>query len=156
MSVSTDATICYGFLCEEDAKFPWDNDVYEWDLQLWWRQVQGYVPSHPLYRSDGNYLPGLEPTKEQEDAYWSEVEAWDAAHPFPVDIVNYCSAEHPMCIIALRESVQTVAQGYAERLDPLLLSVDAAAVQRLRDFCAQYEIAYEAGDEGWWLSSYWG
>lgn len=87
MSVSTDGQLCYGILCGEDIEFPWDDQQYDGDIDLWWATICGF-----LY--DQEYLDFL------------------TNHPLPVELVNYCSAGYPMYILAVPLSGTSARRGY--------------------------------------------
>ena len=157
MSVSTNGQICYGLLCEDGTKFPWDAEKYAGDIETWWRDVHDYRPSVELYDEDGEYLGGQEPSQAQLDTYFAEYHAWYKAHPLPVELVNYCSDDLPMFILAVPTTCLRCERGYPAQFEPSALTVDIAALGRLEAFCDQYGIEYEIDSQlGWWLSSYWG
>jgi hypothetical protein len=80
---------------------------------------------------------------------------FDAAHPCPVRLVNYCSGDYPMWVLAVPGSVRSNNRGYAVRFDPAELIVTDAEVQALKEFCIKYDLIPEE-DAGWYLTSYWG
>jgi hypothetical protein len=135
MGVSTDGQICFGNVYEEDFEFPWD----EYDLEDWWRKEQGFDESKD-YPAEG----WLDYQKE-----------FDAAHPCPVKLVNYCSGEYPMWILAVPSTVRSNSRGQALRFDPSELVVSDVEAGALSEFCIKYDLIPEE-DAGWYLTSYWG
>lgn len=138
-----------GILCEEDQEFPWD--AYE-DPLVWWREVNGYVPSKECYDERGDVLP--EVTTEDFNAYLKEKRDWGKAHPMPFEMVNYCSDDYPMYILAIPSTVVTARRGYPkdvyfEELDTYTVDQEIA----LSRFCKEHGIE---GSCKWYLSSYFG
>jgi len=151
MGQSTNGQICYGIMFEEDTEFPWD-DVGEED---WWLNVKGFRHSFQLFDASGNYLNGVEPTEEQSDIYWGERSKFLEDNPLPVSLVNYCSGECPMWIIAVPDTVRYNYRGYPKAFNPSDLTVADQSVAALLDFCKQYDIPIDS-EPAWYLSSYWG
>jgi hypothetical protein len=156
MGVSTNGEISYGILFEEGFEFPWDNEQGEGDLDDWWKSVNGYENPHfDPFDSAGNYKPGVAKDDPRIDTYFEHSREWVAAHPVPVELVNYCSDDCPMYILALPGLGTTANRGYPQAIDPAQLVVTAEQAQALKDFCAKHGI--ETNDEPkWWLSSYYG
>lgn len=151
MGVSTDGQICFGALLEEDTELPWqDRD----DIEDWWEEVKGYRPNPQLFDEHGEYLNGVEPPKEQVDAWLKHKREWKKENPLPVELVNVCSAECPIYILAVPGTGVSASRGYPKRIDHLDLHLvpDATA---LIDFCRKYGISIKE-QIGWYLSSYWG
>jgi hypothetical protein len=73
---------------------------------------------------------------------------------FPVDLVQHCSYEYPMYILAVRGTEITARRGYPNEIDPLTLYVDSDKVETLRKFCEEYNIEWE--EPKWYLCSMWG
>lgn len=150
MGVSTNGQICFGIAFEEGFEFPWGEDG---DEENWWREQQGYKPSMKLYDERGNHLPSV--TQGDSDRVYAEQRAFNTEHPLPVAIVNYCSGDCPMYILAVPSSVLTNLRGYAERFDPADLSVTDEEKAALLRFCADHGIEVPA-EPAWLLTSYWG
>lgn len=151
MSVSTDGQICFGNVYEEDFEFPWENH----DIESWWRKECGFKPSVELYDESGEYVNGVKPSQDVIDAYYKEHRDFDLAHVLPVELVNYCSGEFPMWIIAVPSSCRSNNRGYAERFEPGDLTVTKDEIATLRDFCIKYDLI-PSEDAGWYLTSCWG
>lgn len=151
MSVSTDATICYGFACGDGTEFPWDNGD-ETDIEEWWLGQSGYVPKYQPYDGDG-YAPGFSREDPRIDAYFKEKRDWLLKHPVPVELVNYCSDSY---IIAVPRTVQTAGRGYPKRIYPGSIIVGVDELMTLMDFVYKYKIETDGNDAGWYLSNCWG
>ena len=154
MGTSTNGQICYGIMFEDEYEFPWDSDEYDGDIDDWWlRAVLGYKPSFELYNADGNWIDGIKPAKEKKDAYFQELRDFKAQNPkIPVELVNYCSGDFPMWILAVPSSCIEAYRG-----DPLAfqdLSVGWKDTEALFKFCNDYGLS--GSNAHWWLSSYWG
>lgn len=135
MGVSTDGQICFGNVYEEGFEFPWD----EYDLEDWWRKEQGFDESKG-YPAEG----WLDYQKE-----------FDAAHPCSVELVNYCSGDCPMYILAVPSTCKSNNRGYPEQFEPLELVVPEGELKTFHDFCIKHDLIPEE-DAAWYLTSYWG
>lgn len=152
MGTSTDGQICYGVAFDEDFEFPWgDGDIDDW----WTYTVNGFKHSFELFDSSGNYLNGRKPSSEESSKYFGERREFEAKHPIPIALVNYCSGECPMYAIAVPSTVMTARRGYPTAFDPdnLLVSEDERA--GLLEFFAKHDIDAPSAP-AWLLTSYWG
>jgi hypothetical protein len=155
MGVSTNGQICFGVVCEEDTEFPWDDGEWGGDIEEWWRTaVCGYIPEEEIYDESGGYIGGKEPSREKIASYHDAQRAFDALHPVPVELVNYCSDDCPMYILAVPSSSLSCSRGYPESFRPEDLKVSQEEIDSLLEFCRTHGI--EHGEPGWWLTSYWG
>lgn len=155
MGVSTDGQICFGVVCEEGTEFPWDEKPWDGDIDEWWRmEVCKYHPEVEIYDESGHYIDGKEPSQSVIEDYFSAQRAFDKEHPLPVELVNYCSEDCPMYILAVSPTVMNCRRGYPLSFKPESLTVATFDVAALLQFCETYGI--EHGEPGWWLSSYWG
>lgn len=154
MGVSTDGEISYGIGFEEGFEFPWDE--HEGDLDDWWLEVNGYKPPFELYDDEGEYINGVRPPQEQFDACYKAEAAFLKEHPLPVELVNVCSGEYPMYIVALKGTVLTVNRGFPKTFDPASLVVTDEQRNALLEFCRTHSIDTGDLEPGWYLSSYWG
>jgi hypothetical protein len=178
MGQSTDGQLCYGIQFHEGFEFPWEN----YGEEEWWREVNGYKPPFQLYSDDNEsgYAPGIKTKNglygrvevEDEklvDSYYEHQHEWDEKNPIPVELVNYCSGECAMYIIALKESFKSANRGFPEVINPEELKVTEEQKQKLLDFCNKYlaEVIEEYNSDEyneekivlepkWYLSSYWG
>ena len=157
MSTSTDGQICFGVLIEEDADFPWEDEEWDGDIEDWWlRGIHGYKPPFEMFDEYGEWIGGQRWPDEKREVYYRVKREFREAHPLPIELVNYCSAEYPMYIIAIPESCLTANRGYPKEFGPNLVDRDVSNwCVILKHFCKAYGIEYK-GDPTWWLSSYWG
>jgi len=157
MGTSTDGQICYGVLIEEGTLLPWDNDEYDGDIEDWWIYgVLGFKHSFEIYDKDGNFIDGVQPSQEKLDAYYSERRKFEEQNEkLPVELVNCCSGDYPMWIIALPRTIINAKRGYPESFNPAQLKISNKEKELLFAFCKKFKI--EMTDvPRWWLSSYWG
>lgn len=154
MGVSTDGQLSYGVMFPERFDFPWE----QYEEEKWWRKVNGYTSPFEIYNEKGEYLDGKKPPESLIDQYYDHQREWDKANPFPVEIVNYCSGDYPMYILAVKESCKSNGRGYPEVINPAELVVTEEQKKVLLDFIEKY-IEADADvvlDPQWYLSSYWG
>ena len=164
MGVSTDGQICYGIKFEEGYIFPWAARLYDADITAWWLDICGYQPPFELFTEDGYWLNGSEPPAEKIAVYEAaKREFVKTQPPLPVDIVNYCSDDFPMYILAVPRLSISNSRGHPVTFNPLNLTITPAECQVLIDFCVSYcrpqEDSFDkfpAMAPRWYLSSYWG
>ena len=157
MGVSTDGQLCFGILFEEGYSFPWYDDEYEGDLEKkYWRSLKGFVnPVECPYDENHNYKPGISGFNDPRvDAYLDAAINWDKNNPIPITLVNYCSGDVPMYIIATKNI--SASRGYPGVIDPNFLNIDyEEEKKKIFDFLSACGI--ETTEEPkWYLSSYWG
>ena len=158
MGVSTDGQICYGIAFDEETEFPWGED----EIEDWWiEKVHGFKPSRQLYDDEGQYIGGVRPPDDVMDAHFAELRAFREAHPLPVKLVNHCSYDYPMYILAVPGTHKMARRGFPEAIDPASLSVTQEQREALLAFCREHGIGTLNGIEvldepKWWLSSMWG
>lgn len=152
MGLSTDGQLSFGYVFEEGYEFPWDSEEFEGDIDEWWRNVKGFESTveYP-YDEAGNYKEGFSSKSPEIKTYYDEMTEWDKANPLPVQLVNYCSEEYPMYILAAKHMVAN--RGYPNKVSLADLSDIAEAHVRLQNFLAEFSIEPE-GEFGWWLSSH--
>lgn len=152
MSQSTNGQLCYGILFPEGFEFPWDDLKYGNDdsLKTWWREVNGFKHAKEVFDSDGNYIDGM-----TDDAYFMEGHDFDKSHPLPVELINYCSGDCPMFILAVPSTVIISRRGYPEVVSlKVWPQIDFEA---LADFLKNHSLDNGDGNKcQWYLSSYWG
>lgn len=154
MGTSTNGQICFGILFEEDFEFPW-SDAEDGDIENWWiYQVHGFKHDIELYDEKGEYLDGKKPSAEDMEKYYGPKRAFEAAHPLPVELVNYCSGDCAMYILAVPNSTITARRGYPEEFQPERLTVTEQEIKVLTDFCEQHGIEMPS-EPKWYLSSLW-
>jgi hypothetical protein len=72
-----------------------------------------------------------------------------------VELVNYCSNEYPMYIIAIDSSCTNARRGYPKEFNPQDLTISDEDRILLIEFCKELGIKFSGGP-AWYLSSYWG
>lgn len=157
MTVSTDGQICYGIPFEEDFEFPWteDGDSDEEALRNWWiYKIHGFKHDFELYDEDGEYLGGKVPSAEEKQRYYGPWQKFVDEHPLPIELVNYCSGDYPMYILAVPRTLKKNARGDAVAFSPGDLVVTEEERSTLIDFCQLYEIEMPS-EPKWYLSSVW-
>ena len=155
MGVSTDGQICYGIIFEEGTEFPWDSDVFDGDIDDWWIYgICGFRHSFEIYTPDGEYVDGVRPPQEKISEYFAEKQQFAESKPLPVKLVNYCSCDYPMYILAVVGTCNSARRGYPEEFNPANLTVTDEQKAELIKFCETYGIAVE-NEPAWYLSSLW-
>lgn len=162
MGTSTDGIICYGWNVGEDP-LPWDGD-FNGDEDKWWKDVNGYQnPLWSPYTPDGELVPELaaqqvnpwdQVSDPRIDEYHAFSRQWAKENPFPVELVNTCSGDCPMYIMAVAGSVTRCLRGYPESFDPSKLVFDEKEFEIAQNFLWEHKI--ETGEPRWWLASFWG
>lgn len=155
MGVSTNGQICYGIIFDDGFEFPWDAEKWGGDIDEWWRDVNGYEPGFNPYTDEGNHREGVVEDDPRIYEYHSRMQNWMKEHPIPVKLINYCSGEVPMYILAVSCSCITSRRGHPIDFDPKSLTLDGVQGLLLGLFCTKYGIETE-DEPKWWLSSFWG
>lgn len=153
MTTSTNGQICYGVLFDEDHEFPWD----EWEdgIEEWWLyRVCDYHNPFELFDERGNWLDGAKPPEQRIREYYDHRHTFLDSHPIPVRLVNYCSGDYPMYIVAAPSSVIIASRGYPEAIGVRsFATVTEEEAVLLIEFCRKH-LGVTEGPR-WWLSSYW-
>ena len=152
MGQSTDGQLCYGLCLDDDVELPWVDEDGNDELEQWWLNVNQFRPAHEIYDENGDYLNGQEATDQQIETYWDERKQWLDAHPLPFELVNYCSGEWPMYILAVPGTLVTASRGCPEIVSAE--TIVAHDISPIVELCAKYS-AHESRI-GWFLSSFWG
>lgn len=157
MTQSTDGQICYGILFDGGTKFPWDTDKYDGKPEEWWLSgVLGFRPSFAMFTPQGRWIGGVRWPQEKIDEYYGERRKFEKANPlFPVTLVNYCSGDFSMYILAVPSTCIIANRGYPTTFTPSDLQVTGQQKEALINFCNEHKIKYD-GEPAWYLSSYWG
>jgi hypothetical protein len=157
MSVSTDGQICFGVILDEEEEYPWQIKEYDDDIDDWWIfDVLGFSHSFEMFTPQGEWIGGKEWPEEKRDQHYQEKRDFEQANPkLPVVLVNYCSGDYPMWILAIPETCNSARRGYPEKFNPSDLIVTDEQKQKLIEFCQKYGVKYQGNPE-WYLSSYWG
>ena len=155
MGVSTNGQLSYGVVVKEDYELPWENTLHRGDIDDWWLDARGFKPSVYPFDSDGNYAVGYGDKSPAVTQYFAEKRVWQAENPIPVVLVNYCSGDYPMYIIAAASKDFTAWRGEPEMVSLAEIRETDEAHAMLMCFLDEFGIQYE--DEPMWLlSSYWG
>jgi hypothetical protein len=154
MSVSSDGILTYGYALEEDAYVPWNDEKYNNDFDVWWMQVNGYKPPHDLYDENGGYRPEITMKEKNENREYRK--QFHDDHPQPIQLVQHCSYEYPMYIIAAKETTTLASRGYPRMIELELLTLASnGQADILKEFCDEYDIEVK-GEPAWWLASMYG
>lgn len=161
MGTSTDGQLCYGYLFDEGHEFPWYSEDDFGDLEMWWEEQNGYVEL-PLerepYTEDGDYQEWFKKlSRDEQDKYldprWEHHRKWVKDNPIPFDLVNYCSGDCPMYILAVPSTVITANRGYPERIVSL---PEIKGIKQFTECLQKYGIHDCIEQPSWYLSSYMG
>jgi hypothetical protein len=158
MGQSTNGQICYGILFNEDTEFPWDKETNRWpDIEEWWVfDVLDFRHSFEIFTPEGDWIGGKEWPKEKINQYYEERESFEEQNPeLPVVLVNYCSSEYPIYILAIPETYFEANRGYPKEFSPPNLTITDDQKDILINFCNDHDIEFD-DEPGWYLSSYWG
>jgi len=163
MGVSTDGQICYGIPFEEGYEFPWDNEKWGGDIADWWiYEICGYTDPFKLWNDDGEYEGGEKPPESEVEKWYSAKRTFLKNHPIPVEMVNYCSYDYEMYIIAVPSSFLSNSRGYPKQFLPLALTVKENEREGLINFCEKHcKPENDSGgspeiEPSWYLTSLWG
>ena len=151
MGVSTNGQICFGVMLEEGVELPWGEDIEEW-----WRKVNDFKDVHEPWTEEGEYAEGWEERDPRFKEYYDARREWLKKNPLPVALVNYCSGDYPMYILAVPETFIQCSRGYPTEIsvpDSFIVTIDQATA--VLDFIEKYEIECDKKMR-WWLSSYYG
>lgn len=113
----------------------------------------GFEHSFEIYTELGHHISGITP--EQIVKYYDEKKDFLNKNPLPFLLVNYCSAEYPMYILAVPETFKVCWRGEPTIFDPKELVVDSEKEKIFVDFIKQY-IPEQEIELKWYLSSLWG
>lgn len=153
MGITVSGQLNFGIVFPEDFTFPWTEKFEQWDdwdFERWWREVNGFEPTFYPYDTLGEYKEGV--GDKEYDEYYEEKSKWDAEHPCPIQLIDYCGDTEEMNIIAVKEPTFMCFRGSPEVIDPEKLVGDPDIVT---DFCNRFEITMPH-EPMWLLSSYMG
>lgn len=144
MTTATDGEICYGVLFPDEWKMPWnDDDKYDGDINEWWIDHSGFVPSFAPFDDRGYYVPGVTPEDPRIDTWLGERAQWLEAHPLPpIELVNVCSGEVPRWIVAAERPRYTAHRGYPVVIDVVDLYSTLDQQTAIKLFIATHILAY--------------
>jgi len=152
MGLSTNGEISYGVLFDEGYEFPWGDK----DIDDWWLDVNGFKHSFEIFDEHGEYLNGVRPSDDVIDKWFEEKEDFKKTiPPLPVEMVNYCSGDYPMYILAIPGTVQTANRGYPTKVSPGDMMISDSSLNSFREFITRFELK-PSDTENWYLTSYMG
>ncbi len=176
MGQSTDAILFYGYIWDEETRWPWDvgraydedddgEDDEDDDWEGRYARTKGCLPPAlpfpdrevPPTRENGwsttptDYTAAEQAIIDQHSAYWEMKRELAKAAPCLVD--NHCSDSSPMPYVAVRVSVTNSSRGNPHEITSL--AVDPSWDKDLAEFCTAMEIDIRNKKPGWWLASYW-
>jgi hypothetical protein len=153
MGRSTDGQFSYGCVFEEGFEFPWDDEKYDGEIEEWWMDVLGFVNNvESPYDEAGNYKPGFNSRSPEIGKFFQSRREWLKDNPIPVELVNYCSGDYPMYLLASKSI--TASRGGPTKVSQDFMLNAVTAHAQLTDFLTTYSIDYDPDQVGWWLSSY--
>lgn len=133
MGVSTDAILVFGFDCGET------QPIKDWIDDLIAEEAHLIRPAGSWDNPD---------VRAYHDARREAIEAC------PVDIVDHCSGEYPMYVVALRGSEIRSSRGHSTVIDPAALNVAPERIVAMKAWCEAHGIQWR--EPSWLLVSYWG
>lgn len=156
MGYNVDATLCFGVFCGKQDGLPWGGEGNEYDIELWWRAVNGYQPALEPYTADGGYAPGWSRDDPRLDEYFQHREDWMAKHPLPVEEVRGGTWGETDIILVV-PGIDRVSGDWCkpESVELSSLDVPSEAAETLIDFCRKYDVPIQ-GKPGWWLVAFYG
>lgn len=154
MGTNTDGQICYGILLDEDCDpLPWDAEEYDSDIDGWWLDEMHFENSMEIYDTCGR-MEGV--TREDISKYFEERRSFLEEHPLPIEVVNVCSLDCPMWVLAIPGSTITASRGYPVEIATSHFNLEHREWDKsLLAFCKTFKIEFEDKPK-WYLSSYWG
>ena len=154
MGIRNDGQLNYGIPFDEGMEFPWDEEKFEGDIEVWWVVING-GPIEPdnITTPDGrDWLPG---GQEQHDVYLEEKRNFLNDNPLPIKLVTYCSYEYPMYLIGSPHLSFNAARGEAVKVNRSQVVVEDNYKNIIIDFCDKYGIDMPC-EPGWYLTSLYG
>lgn len=73
---------------------------------------------------------------------------------YAVDLVQHCSYNYPMYILAINGTEHRNSRGYLTEIDPTEMVVSQEKIDKLKTFCEEYGIEWQ--EPKWYLCSMWG
>lgn len=141
MTTSTDGILCYGYILPDEG-LPWQTDKYDNDFEKWY--YSEVVP----FKFAINWDSADSILRQQ---YFDKKWEFKQTNPLPGELVNYCSRDYPLYIIATEEHrcnkgkpVEITYRNFYNR--------DKA--NKLREFLLKYKIIEKTEKASWWLCSY--
>lgn len=151
MGMDAKCDIAYGFVVEE-GELPWRCKEYDYDIDDWWRETQGYKPPFQLFDDEGNWLPGMEAEKAKQDEYYAHRHNWDDANPCPIGVITGSEGEEDAIITCAEIDDIGFDWDYGvQPVDPKSFEISfeqAAAIEKVRELLESLEIEIKQGP-GW-------
>ena len=137
MSISSDGQLCYGIAFEIDYEFPWLNEKWEGELEDWWfKGICKYKPLFEIWNNQGEYIDGIKPSEQKIKKYYKNYNKFKKDNPMPVDVVQHCSYNYPMYIIAVPGTYQNNCRGDVTEIK--IRDISKKEEQNVIDFCEKY------------------
>jgi hypothetical protein len=73
---------------------------------------------------------------------------------FPVDLVQHCSYDYPMYILAVNGTERRNNRGYLTEINPEDMIIPQEKIDKFKAFCEEYGIEWQ--EPKWYLISMWG
>lgn len=155
MGQSTNGQICFGVIFEEGDEFPWDSETFDYDIEIWWRDLKDYKDTcFPYAETESGYAEGFERGDPRISEMLDTRRAWFKENPLPVEVVNYCSGDCPMYILAIPSSTKSANRGYPIELNTGGFDVDVKELAAFSEFMRAHFGGCPVPQL--YLSSYWG
>ena len=136
MGISSDGQICYGIEFEDEYEFPWEDEEWNQDIEKWWCfGICGYKPLFKIYDENGEHIDkNISPKKINE--YYEQYNNFKKINPMNVDIIQHCTYENSIYIIAVPNTYQYNSRGYAKEIK--LREISEKEENHVINFCEKY------------------
>ena len=111
MTTSTEGILCYGFIINEGVDLPWNTENYNGNFDSWY--YTEVVPFKKPFEMNSDTPPPL------RKLYFNLYYNFKQENPVPFKLVNYCSWDYPMFILAVVKEEAT--KGNPTIINPLEL-----------------------------------
>ena len=165
MSVSTNATLFFGYCWDEEVRlFTADKPEGEWmDIVLHRRGVHNPYNDFPAGSFD--HIRGYaEKCKAENEWFSANRKSLDdylrqvrqVVEEFGIVVGDHCSDSCRMPYVAVAGAVKSAYRGDPQAIDPAKLVADPAWPGKLDRFLNEFGITKPQPEPGWWLVSIWG
>lgn len=151
MGVSTDGKICFGVDFDEDFEFPWNSEDDEIEIDDWWRDLHNYVNPYQIWTDDGNLKEDITP--EDKRKYYDYRHQWIEDNPVPFELVNTCSCDYPIYMLAMPKTNVNCSRGYPTEIDLNMFNLVTQDVDKFKTALKKYGLYIS--EPKWYLSSLW-
>lgn len=167
MGQSTDAILFFGFVWDEETRYPWnigresddeENDDDDWEAR--YARLKG-LPEPPPIPDKGidprtgqfikNYTPEEQAIVDRRSAYWDEKRA--LIDKVNVEVDTHCCGDCPMPFVAHKASKTRAWRG--NPMEVTSLEIKPEWEQELRAFCELMGINVKDQQPKWRLVSDW-